>query len=571
MFAALWRGIKAISKKVWITAAFLAVFFIVVSTWIGVSNAMAAFRPPKWNGLDLTAQQRATVSGNGGPAVMVGNWLYFVGNYVETDRIRYRQNEHNNVTYGAIYRVYIPEGGEPLYEDASKVNEFPNLYTQHLLDKTQYHLVVPKVAGFDKAALWIFDEHLIYTSPNNGRDRRGNLQTKRLDFFRVDLDGRNHRRLYTTSSDAVEIADFTVASLNSQVYILIKDGQLFRRISVTERPGQVTTVSRSVSSQHGIALPVVTSYRTDFDSWKGEEMIGLPGFPVFDDYSLANSYQGIMGYVYYTESLSEEESKLGLTGIKVFQYDVLNDKTVEVRVLDHTVHLHGLSNGRLLYTLQEIGADFAHGLFALNRIIDADWKVPFSGTPVGTGITKLLAGERWDMRSDSVFWQTENAPHETHFRYALVRSGTMHLYSSDSQDHIAVVPGVAPEDVIRVCRQYVHYLDGTGNFAAVELHNGAEKTLGRVSRTQDASIEMRTWVVGRGNMYWHFFIRDYAAECGEDHDHNHDSEEVNIAMLADLWSARQRDFEQQFVFILGRLDCKFLNNPDDSHDGCCDR
>ena len=492
---------------------------------------------------------------------MVGNWLYFVGNYVESNSIRYRQNEHNKVTYGAIYRVYIDQAdGGPLYEDAAKVSEFPNRYTQHLLDTDKYHLVVPKVAGFETAALWVFGEHLVYTSPNNSRDRRGVLQTKRIDFFRVDLDGRNHRRLYTTTSDMVMTSEFTVASFGGEVFLLIKDGDLLRRISVTERPGRVTTISKDVQGQ--VAFPVVASYREDED---------------FPWYSLEASYDGIMGHIYYTEGLKEEERKLGLAGVRVFQYDVLNDTSVDVRILNHSVSLHGLSNGRLLYTVQSFEAEFSHGLFALSRVIDDEWKAPFSENPVGTGIKKLLAGERWNMRNESVFWQTENAPNETFFRFALVQESTMQLYesnihSSSTSDMVGdPIHGVEAVNIIRVCRQFVHYVDASNNFAAVLLDSGEARTMGQLTRALDPNIRIRPWVVGRNNTFWHFFIRQYTAEAGDDDGHDLGGDETTIAMLADLWSSRHRDFENQFVFILGRLDCQFLNNPEESHDGCCDK
>jgi len=548
MFRALWRGIKAINKKVLVTAAFLIAIFAVTSTWIGVSTALAAFKPVSWDG--LSSEERQMVSGNGGPAVMVGNWLYFVGNYVETSSIRYRQNEYNKVTYGAIYRVNIdPALGNPLYEDAGRINDHPlGSYTQHLLDKSKYHLVVPKIAGFEEAALWVFDQHLIYTSPNNQRDRRGDLRSSRIDFFRVDLDGRNHRKLYTTSSDMLSTENFTVGNFGGEVFIIVHDGSMLRRISVTEKPGRIVTVSRTVQGK--AALPVVVSYRTDED---------------FEGYTLEASYGGIMGHVFYTEILSEEDRDLKLGGNRIFQYNVFENTSVEAKINEHTIGLLGLSNGRLVYTVNDPdGAEL--GIFSVKQAISDSWKVPFSQAGFMNSEFALLDKEN-QVSGDEMYWQTENAPGETFFRYALLRSGTMHLYRSGLQSPVAEVVGVS--SIIRICRQYVHYLDGAGNFAAVELHNGAQMDFGIDQGLMPKSeTSLRPWVIGRNNTFWHFFIRTYSAECDDDdHDHDHSHhDDMTIAMLADLWSGRQRDFENQFVFILGRLDCKFLNNPESDHE-----
>jgi len=571
MFRLIGRGLRAISKKVWVTLAFLAVIFSVGAVWIGVSNAMAAFKPPSWSGLELTAEQRATVSGNGGPAVMVGNWLYFVGNYVETSSIQYRQNEHNRVTYGAIYRVYIDPTEGLMYEDGKKFDEYQSgRFTPHLLDNSRFHLVVPKVAGFDQAALWVFDDVLIYTSPNNERDRRGDLQLGRIDFFRVDLDGRNHRRLYTTANDMITTDRFTVASYNGNVFILVHDGEMLRRISVTDRPGRVVTVSRDVAGF--VALPIVTSYREDFEDEEDDMPVRL------DTYSLANSYGGIMRFVYFTEARDEDEQKIYGSGNRVVQYDVFNDNKIETRINDHNISLLGLSNGQLVYTVRNMNGT-SLGLFATQRYMTDTITDPFDiarkparpkqdkpdelETPKFLNDFRILAAERWNIQGDEVHLRTVHTPHETYFKYAVMRETTMHLYRSSSESPFATLTGVSR--IIMINENIIHFLDGEGNFAAASLNDGARITVGRLSQPLEENV--RPWVLTRYSAVWHFHIRSYNAVC-EDEEHNHEHETMTIAMLADIWQGTGSFNIDRREFILGRLDCKFLNNPDDSCDIC---
>ena len=575
MFKAIGRGFKAVSKKVWITLAFVAVIFSVGATWIGVANAMSAFRTAGWFGLD-TPEQRATVSGNGGPAVMVGNWLYFVGNFVDIDAspITYRQNEYNRITYGAIYRVYInPTEAAPLYQDPARPGD-PN-HMQHLLDEStlgtsnsrRFQLVVPKIAGFNQAALWVFDKHLIYTSPNNERDRRGQMQPGKIDFFRVDLDGSNHRRLYTTTSDSVTRDDFTVASFDGNVFILIHDGDFFRRINVTKNPGRTVTVSEDVQT---IALPIVTSYRTDTKDEDNE----MPTTD-FDRYSLANSYAGIMSHVFFTETRTPEDVKNYGGGNKIIQYDVLTNTKIETRIPEQNISLTALSNGRLIYTVQEVGSQNPLGLYSTRRAITDEWKVPFTiNRTTAPEVTRLLQGHFYS-EIDTLYFRTEHTP-QTEFRYATLQNGVIQLFieGKESPDrqvrHERNSIPIPIARIISLDSNTVHFLDEEGQFGAAYLNSGEPVTWGTVGMGElrdgvESPIRDLAWVVRRNNVSFYFFLRTFHATCeGDDcDDHDDDDEHENntmtFAMLADLSRGNSNEF------ILGRLDCKFARNID-----CCE-
>lgn len=558
------------------------------TTWIIVNNMIAAFKPVGWYGLDAK-EQRATVSGNGGPAVMVGNWLYFVGGYVDTSTIRYRQNEYNKVTEGAIYRVYI-DGGEagPLCENEEdgRDEEETNFaltnpgYVQHLLSKQKlggtrsrrYQIVVPKIAGFDQSALWVFDNHLVYTSPNNTRDKFGTLQSSRIDFFRVDLDGRNHRKIYTTADSMLTASDFTVTSHAGNVFLIVheRESTMLRRINVTgKNAGRVTTISKEVQS---VAFPVVTSYSVD-DS---EDEYGDLRW----DYTLTKNYAGIMSNVYYTENLSADDQKLGLTGNKVFQYKIsdASSEPIEAHIPGHNISVLALSNGRLVYTVQAVGAENSRGVFATGTEIRENWNAPFSDVPKTEGSTvtqlddyKLL--EWWDIEQEelaNLYLPSVITP-GIPFRFATLVSSnnTMYVYEQENlgslkfkTNPVAKISNVAR--IIMVTGNTVHYSNASGMIVAVDLNSGTQiANMGTL--TPEASI--RPWVISRGSeMTWYFHVKAFTAEFegeghSEDDGHDHVGESITVGMLTEMLVPTNSDKAREFV--LSRLDCKFMNHPDD--------
>jgi len=533
MFENLWRAIKAVNKKVWVTLAFVAVFFAIGTTWIIVANATAAFKPVSMAG--LSPEQRQNVSGNGGPAVMVGDWLYFVGNYVDTSTIKYRQNEHNNVTYGAIYRVWIDpvanaETGGLLYENGENVLTTPG-YQPHLLDKSKFNLVVPKVTGFDQAALWIFDRHLIYTSPNNTKDKYGDLQLGKIDFFRVDLDGRNHRKIYTTVNEMVTTDDFTVACYGQDVYVLIKDGEMLRRISVTKDPGQVKTVSDKVES---VALPKVTEYRGGAD--------GV--------INLSESYRGVMSYVYYTEELTEDQQR-DFVGNTAIQYDVRGDKKIEARNDGYRFDILALSGGRLAYTVTSVSSGERLGLYSYSTNQIEDKKSPFEYFDN----YQLLEGWALDS-SEVVHLPTVLAP-SVDFRYVTLAGNSLYIYQEGGQEPKAMVSGVSK--IIMITASTIHYLSSGGEFKAVNLNNGEADPW--LKSTVSPETAIRPWVVSRNTMTRYFYIKSME-EIHDDHDDHgeegHEHGSMTIAVLVDLTG------EKACEYILGRIGCEYIAG----HENC---
>ncbi|MCL2570070.1 MAG: hypothetical protein FWE16_02585 [Firmicutes bacterium] len=281
-------------RKVITVVVLVAIIFVGGLLAVILNSNARAFRPVS----NVPVEHRHAVSGNGGTAVSIGNYVYFIGNFVERHTIEYRQNEHNRVTYGAIYRIRLDGTGRPTYDNQwlfDRDNRTPSsdpIFDQEFFGEewnvrpNNVELVVPKIAGHDNAAMWIFGNHLIYTSPNNQMNQFGQLQVNRIDFFRVNLDGSDHRRIFTTQSTNLTTSDFTVVWSAGNSWLLVNDGGRLVRVGVSQNPGNVHTIAQDVT---GVALPLVTSY---FDG-------GDKGFNV------------VMQFVYFTVDRDEEDTTDG--------------------------------------------------------------------------------------------------------------------------------------------------------------------------------------------------------------------------------------------------------------------
>ena len=328
-----------ISRRVTTVIVLVVIVFGGGMAAILINQAARAFKPFE----ALTVPNTLSVSGNGGNAVAVGPYLFFIGNYVDASTLVNRQNEHNRVEYGAIYRIRLDaKSGRPIYdntwlEDWKKNYElYGSTDPDHLETIYQgqgfntklageFRPIVPKVAGFDRSSMWIFGNHLIYTSPHNRMNRVGQLEYSLTDFFRVDLDGRNHTHLFTSSSKDLTRDDFTVAWVLNRSHLLVRDGNRLVRIGVSHNPGQVTVISERATS---FAFPKVTSYFEGVENLRG--------------------FGGIMNFVFYTENRGDEDNPGQIRGNMLKSFHIGNGTRQTRAERSETLYrVMGLSSGAL--------------------------------------------------------------------------------------------------------------------------------------------------------------------------------------------------------------------------------
>ncbi|MCL2621525.1 MAG: hypothetical protein FWD32_00630 [Firmicutes bacterium] len=289
--------------------------------WVNEANS---FKPLKAGPLATDA-----VIGNGGSTVQKGDYLYFVYGYVERSEIKYKQNEYNQVkNYGAIYRTKLVNGVPQMEEAEDGTSWLKSM-----------ELVVPKIAAFDKTALYIYGNHLFYTSPNNQKNRYGHLQTERVDFFRVNLNGANHKKIYTTSGE-VSLENFTfVRGTNGVVSLVVRDGSSIYAIQAAGgRSSDFGIVTPITNKANSMAIPQVTSYYSD---------------------NADKIFSGIMSNIFYTE--------LDDNGNSVLKAWNFSTRKESLSLTDGKIYsVISLSNSTLLYTIALNSAFTAEGFVANN-------------------------------------------------------------------------------------------------------------------------------------------------------------------------------------------------------------
>ncbi len=288
----------------------------------GIIWAIVANLTPKFRSGINAIPAANYVSGNGTASVMVDDYLYFVGDSVKISDLSYGDNEYyakGVMPDAGIFRVKIGTNNKPVLDyqyDNSYIDENTNEKKEWQVGDAEYNsvvvgvkdwesigkknngieAVVPKIAGHDKTAMWVFGKYLIYVTPHNRYDNRGNLMSDYLDFFRVDLDGKNHTLIYTTDSTDLTTKNFTVwADSRENIYLIVnetdnkndKPETKIKKINVITQ--KIDVLDRSVSN---VVLPTATQYGKQNES-------------------LAQVYGGVMGYVYYTKTRGENATARG--------------------------------------------------------------------------------------------------------------------------------------------------------------------------------------------------------------------------------------------------------------------
>ncbi|MBO4726474.1 MAG: hypothetical protein J5598_02635 [Clostridia bacterium] len=323
---------KFFTKKVCLIA--LAVMIAAA----GIIWAVVANLKPKFSSGITEVPTANYVSGNGTASVMIDNYLYFVGDTVKTADIKYGDNEYyasSTMPDAGIFRVKIGDDNLPILdyeynnvytdEDSGEEKEYQEgdaNYNTVVLGVNDWdnigkkgngvEAVVPKIAGHDKTAMWVFGKYLIYTSPHNRYNNRGNLMSDYLDFFRVDLNGNNHTLIYTTDSTDLTTSNFTIwADSTDNIYLLVAETDneseeakpSIKKINIKTK--KVTVLDTDVDN---VVLPTATQYGKQNES-------------------LSQVYGGVMSYVYYTKTRTSLNENSTLLGNLMYRCGINNGKS----------------------------------------------------------------------------------------------------------------------------------------------------------------------------------------------------------------------------------------------------
>ena len=145
----------------------------------------------------------ANVTSNGGMTVVKGDYLYYVNGYLDETTLGKHDNKFGEVSHTGIYRTKLVDGNIQKDEEGFVVNT---------------ELVVPKVVGFDNGGFYIIDDYIYYTTPYMNLDRDGNLQSDRVEFRRININGTEDDLIYVTS-EAQDNLNWSLYKVNGTVYL----------------------------------------------------------------------------------------------------------------------------------------------------------------------------------------------------------------------------------------------------------------------------------------------------------------------------------------------------------------
>ncbi len=191
---------------------------------------LAGCSSPK--GLSDNPATNAPISGNGGYAVVKGDYLYYTNGYLEDYTSVYdstKDNKFGDVKFGAIYRTKLSNGN--LQKDADG-----------FLTKTE--VVVPKLVGYENGGFYIFGDYIYYATPHMEEEKGGQLRNDLTSFCRIKIDGTNNTEKLYVSSSAVSNDDWKFYQVGNNVYLVIaestNDGTKLVSVKINTK-GKATT------------------------------------------------------------------------------------------------------------------------------------------------------------------------------------------------------------------------------------------------------------------------------------------------------------------------------------------
>lgn len=246
------------------------------------------------------------VYGNGGTAVIKGNYLYFANTYTSSDDVDKNENKYGSETINGIYRT--------------KLNELGNVNVDESGFPTDAELLVEQIGGFEQTNFYIFDNYLYYSTPKSGDDSDGNTIKGILVFHRIKLDGSNHKELYSCKNT---ITDYSMCQIGSTVHIILSN------YDSTAKTYTLTNITISSSGK-------VSSKNL------GSDFTGV----ILPEGTL--TADSVESKLFITQAINFEKDGL-LTGNKVLSINLSDNKTSNVLLSGKTYTLLATKNNRLYY------------------------------------------------------------------------------------------------------------------------------------------------------------------------------------------------------------------------------
>jgi len=403
--------------------SFLLVMFLGLSVFLTGCKENVLTDNPATNALTIS---------NGGMTVVKGDYLYYCNGYVATDDTKeFKDNDNNfgEVRQGAIYRTKLANGEIVKNKDG-------------FLENTE--LVVPKVVGFDNGGFYIMDDYIYYATPNMNYNEVGILQTSRVEFYKININGskKSNTKVYTTEV-AEDVLDWTLYKVDGVVYLL------------TYVDGKVISVNTSNNS-------VVASVETDNYAFNYELNYATD----------RNRGAELQNYVYFTRSVTEEDHvDANAKGNFICKLNVATGEVTKLNIVDNfTYSINSVVGDSLYYT--KTNSKYSGEAILYRKAVSGNW--------AGVGEIEMSGGIGY-----------------TNY-YPCVYGDNMVIATTDKATYI-IEAGARTQiadsayNILKVYGSYAYYTDGsdTKTLGRFDLSN-RDKVVNNKIETENASTSSNT-------------------------------------------------------------------------------
>ena len=292
-----------------------------------------------------------TVKSQGGNAVQYGNYIYFINGTAGYTDDEGDANVWDKVVKGALYRAELKgsKNGKDFVIDTDNAispvtNEYLEFvstqgvdYDENSIDVVTVQKISPKVigtSGYSSGGIFIYDNYVYYATPNNRKNKAGDVQYKKTDFFRTSLDGKTTQRVFTTEADSAD-SPYAFYKQDGKVYLVVLDGTTLKSVVMNDKKVEDTrAIAENVT---GAYLPVKSEYDSEDKSVSAEDYVYFSREVDSDDIQRSGTVLELM-------RPSGEERTIWLSDGQTASIEAVRDDTVFYRQVRNTNTVIAYSN-----------------------------------------------------------------------------------------------------------------------------------------------------------------------------------------------------------------------------------
>ncbi len=292
-----------------------------------------------------------TVKSQGGNAVQYGNYIYFINGTAGYTDEEGDANVWDKVVKGALYRAELKgsKNGKNFVIDTDKAissvtNEYIEFvstqgvdYDENVIDVVSVQKIAPKIigtSGYSSGGIFIYDNFVYYATPNNRKNKAGDVQYNKTDFFRTSLDGKTTQRVFTTEADSTN-SPYAFYKQDGKVYLVVLDGTTLKSVVMNDKKVEDTkAIAENVT---GAYLPVKSEYDSEDKSVSAEDYIYFSREVDSDDIQRAGTVLELM-------RPSGEERTIWLSDGQTSSIEAVRDDTVFYRQVKNSNTVIAYSN-----------------------------------------------------------------------------------------------------------------------------------------------------------------------------------------------------------------------------------